>query len=192
MRSLASTRMRPTIGGSLGVVLHRDFRSSFSPSFSLPFSVSLIRLGSFESGSTMRVTNAYSLLGLGVVSLSSLSGCRSRCICIFLSFISLRSPELPRPSTLTPSPPTLPPPFPTKQTPHTPFSWPTRVLARTPVCMVNTLMLEFARPTTSHDLPRAKEVRVDGMASSGLASEGAVTQGAMRERDGGKTGARRG
>jgi hypothetical protein len=51
------------------------------------------------------------------------------------------------------------------------------------VCVLNTLMLEFARPTTSHDLSRAKEVTVDGMASSGLASEGA-----MRGREGGKTG----
>ena len=40
------------------------------------------------------------------------------------------------------------------------------------MCVLNTLMLEFARPTTNHDLSRAKEVTVDGMASSELASEG--------------------
>ena len=175
--------MWPAIEGLLGVVVRRDFRSSSSPSFSLPFSVSFLRLGFLESGSTTRVTDADSLLGLGVVSLSSLSWCCSLCFCFFLSFISLRSFELPRPLSLTPSPPSLHPLFPTKQTPHTPLSWPTRVLARTPVCVLNTLMLEFARPTTSHDLSRAKEVTVDGMASSGLVSEGA-----MSGRDGGKTG----
>jgi hypothetical protein len=165
--------MWPTIGDSFGVVVRRDLRSSFSPSFSLPLSVSLLRFDFLESGSTTRVTDADSLLGLGVVSLSFLSCCRSLCSCFFLSF---HSPEYPLQHPLHSL-------FHTKQTPHTPLTWPTRVLARTPVCVLNTLMLEFARSTTSHDLSRAKKMMVDGMASSGLASKGA-----MRGRVGGKTG----
>ena len=70
-------------------------------SFSLPLSVFLLRLDFLESGSTTRVTDADSLLGLGVVSLSFLSCCRCLCFCFFLSF---RSPDSP----LSPSPPSLP------------------------------------------------------------------------------------
>jgi hypothetical protein len=184
MRSLASTRTWPMIGISLGGVGLRDLRSSFSPSFSpfLSLPVSLLRLGFLESGSITRVTvaDSFAVAGLGVVSLSSFS-CRS--FCFFLTFISLRSFELPPTSSFTGSPPSRQPPFSTKHTPHTPLSCPTRVLASTPECALNTLMLEFAKPTTSHDLSRAKEVTVDGSASSGLASEGA-----MRGREGGKTG----
>ena len=37
-------------------------------------------------------------------------------------------------------------------------------------------MLEFAKPTASHDLSRANEVTVDGRTSSGLVSEGAMVE----------------
>ena len=109
------------------------------------------------------------LVGLGIVSQSSFS-CHS--FCLFLTFNSLHLFKLFPTSSFTTSLP-----FPTKHTSLIPLSSPTSVLASTLECMLNTLMLVFAKLTMNHDLSRKKEVTVEYWALSRLASEGGMRGG---------------
>ena len=110
--------------------------------------------------------------------------CRSRhCLSIlFFLLLFLLLPYFPFPLLIQTSF-AASPPFPTKHTSYIPLSSPTSVLASTPECVLNTLMLESARLMMNHDLLRAKDIADDGWALSGFDSERA-----MRKREREKSG----